>query len=843
MDMHTDPGREFWCAVLGAGGLTSVPRWTAEPVSGGAERVVRVPVGLVRGLRRLAEELGVPLGVVVLAAHVRVLAVLSGEDEAVTGCVPVPGARALPCRLAADGARSWWALVRDAHRVSTGLCAHRDFPVGELARELGVGGVLYEVEFDAFGVEGEVGGGTVLRLSVVEGVGGEVVLRLRFRTEVLDGEAVGRIAGYHLAALERIVADPYAVCGEAGLVSAEEVGFQVEGLAGRRRELPGLRVHELFEERVRMHPDAVAVVDAGREWTYGELNGRANRLARALRVRGVEGEGVVGVVLERNADWLASVLAVFKAGGVYLPVEPRFPAGRIAATLSRAGCRVVLTESGSSGSLDEALVSVGGVERLPVDVAYAEGHAEDDLGVPVAAGQLAYIYFTSGSTGEPKGAMCEHAGLVNHLFAKIDDLGIGEGGVVAQVAPQCFDISLWQLVAGLLVGGRTVLVEQDAVLDVSRFLDTVVGAGVNVVQVVPSYLEAVLAALEREPRGLGDLRCVSVTGEALKRELAERWFAAQPGIVLVNAYGLTETCDDTNHEVMTGVPGRVLLGRPVANVHVYVVDEGLRPVPLGAPGEIVFSGVCVGRGYVNDPERTAAAFVPDPLRPGERLYRSGDRGRWDVSGKLEFLGRRDTQVKIRGFRIEVGEIENTLLRQAGVRDGAVVAVAGGAGTQLVAFYTAAGPLEARVLAAGLGATLPSYMVPSVFHWRDGLPLTANGKVDRKALTALAATLDTPTENTGTGDRGGGGAPATPAERRLAAAWSAVLGVPEDRISRGDHFFDRGGTSLSAVKLAIALDRAVTLKDVTRHPVLTDLAALLDTDTDTDTTDNQPASAS
>ncbi|MFE0092440.1 amino acid adenylation domain-containing protein, partial [Streptomyces sp. NPDC059016] len=605
-----------------------------------------------------------------------------------------------------------------------------------------------------------------------------------------------------------------------------EVGFQVEGLAGRRRELPGLRVHELFEERVRMHPDAVAVVHGGREWTYGELNGRANRLARALRVRGVEGEGVVGVVLERNVDWLASVLAVFKAGGVYLPVEPGFPAGRIAATLSRAGCRVVLTESGSTGSLDEALVSVGGVERLLVDAAYGEGHAGDDLGVPVAAGQLAYIYFTSGSTGEPKGAMCEHAGLVNHLFAKIDDLGIGEGGVVAQVAPQCFDISLWQLVAGLLVGGRTVLVEQEAVLDVSRFLDTVVGAGVNVLQVVPSYLEAVLAALEREPRRLGDVRCVSVTGEALKRELVERWFAAQPGIALVNAYGLTETCDDTNHEVMRGVPGRVLLGRPVANVHVYVVDEGLRPVPLGAPGEIVFSGVCVGRGYVNDPERTAAVFVPDPLRPGERLYRSGDRGRWDVSGKLEFLGRRDTQVKVRGFRIEIGEVENALLGQAGVREGAVVAAAGPAGTRLVAFYGARAPLESGVLAAGLGAVLPSYMVPAVFHWRAGLPLTANGKVDRKALVALAAGLGGAVEAGGEGCE----APVTAAERRLAAAWSAVLGVPEDRIGRRDHFFDRGGTSLSAVKLAIALDRAVTLKDVTRHPVLTDLAALLDTDT-------------
>ncbi|MEV0966950.1 non-ribosomal peptide synthetase, partial [Streptomyces sp. NPDC049910] len=632
--------------------------------------------------------------------------------------------------------------------------------------------------------------------------------------DVLDGEAAGRFVGYHLAALGEMVAGLDG--GLGSVVSEGEVAFQVEGLAGRRRELPGLRVHELFEERVRAHPDAVAVVDGGRVWTYGELNGRANRLARALRVRGVEGEGVVGVVLGRNAHWLASVLAVFKAGGVYLPIEPGFPAGRIAAVLSRAGCRVVLSEAGSTGSLDQALAAAGGgvgaaggagggaggVVRVLVEEAYAEGHGSGDLGVPVGAGQLAYIYFTSGSTGEPKGAMCEHAGLVNHLLAKIDDLGIVEGSAVAQVAPQCFDISLWQLLAGLLVGGRTVLVEQDAVLDVSRFVDTVVGAGVDVVQVVPSYLEAVVSALEHAPRGLGRVRCVSVTGEALKRELVERWFAVQPGIPLVNAYGLTETCDDTNHEVITGVVERVLVGRPVANVHVYVVDEGLRPVPLGAPGEIVFSGVCVGRGYVNDPERTAAVFVPDPLRPGERLYRSGDRGRWDVSGRLEFLGRRDAQVKIRGFRIEIGEVENALLGVVGVRDGAVVPVAGPAGKRLVAFYTAPAELGSGVLAQGLGRVLPSYMVPSVFHWRPELPLTANGKVDKKALTALAGTLET------TAPTGGGGrqAPVTAAEQRLAAAWAAVLGVPPEQIGRNDHFFDRGGTSLSAVKLAIALDR-------------------------------------
>jgi amino acid adenylation domain-containing protein len=527
------------------------------------------------------------------------------------------------------------------------------------------------------------------------------------------------------------------------------------------------------------------------------------------------------VVTERNLDWMAAVLAVFKAGGVYLPIEPHFPADRIATTLSRASCRLVLTERGSTGSLDGALDQLPGVERLLVEDAYREDHPAGDLGVVVAADQLAYIYFTSGSTGEPKGAMCEHAGMLNHLYAKIDDLEIGEGQVVAQTAPQCFDISLWQLVSALLVGGRTLLVEQQVVLDVERFVDTITDGRVTVLQVVPSYLEVVLSYLEQHPRPLPDLRFVSVTGEALKKELTERWFAALPGIRLVNAYGLTETSDDTNHEVMDRPPDRdrVPLGRAVNNVRVLVVDEHLSPVPLGAPGEIVFSGVCVGRGYVNDPERTRQAFPADPFHEGGRLYRSGDHGRWLPEGKLEFLGRRDTQVKISGFRIEIGEVENTLLRVPGVRDGAVVVAApAGANPYLVAFYTGARPVDTDLLRDRLAASLPVYMVPKAFHWQERLPLTANSKIDRKKLTALAGT-STAEHAPAT--------PRTPTERRLAAAWATVLGIPQDHIGRQDSFFDRGGTSLSAVKLAVTLDRAVSLRDVVRSPVLADLAELID----------------
>jgi len=342
-----------------------------------------------------------------------------------------------------------------------------------------------------------------------------------------------------------------------------------------------------------------------------------------------------------------------------------------------------------------------------------------------------------------------------------------------------------------------------------------------VLQVVPSYLDVVLAWLAHNPRRLPDLRFVSVTGEELRKDLTRRWFAAQPGIRLVNAYGLTETSDDTHHEVMAAPPDRdrVPLGRCVNNVRAYVVDENLSPVPLGAPGAIVFSGICVGRGYVNDPERTRLAFMADPHREGERLYRGGDYGRWLPDGKLEFLGRRDHQVKIRGFRVEIAEIEGVLSRVPGVRAGVVVVVGrAGRSDHLVAYYHGPARVDIDVLRGRLSESLPEYMVPAAFHWLESLPLTANGKIDRRTLAMRAA------------ERAGAeperDAPSTPTERRLAAAWAKALGVRVDRIGRHDHFFDGGGTSLSAVQLVISLDRAVSLGDVTRNPVLADLAELL-----------------
>jgi non-ribosomal peptide synthetase-like protein len=716
-------------------GFGRIPRWTPEPVAGVGEHREAVPEEVVAALRPLADEIAVPLSTVVHAANARVLGALTGEREVATGYVAAEGDGPLPCRLEAE-ADSWRALVEGARRAESALLSRPVSAAGPDEPDVTEGS--FETVFDPTGDGADPTHGVVLQIGVSER-GGDLTLRLAYRKDVLDEDSAARIAGYHVTALRLLAADPDADPARQSLLSEEELRLQLDGLAGPRRELPRRRFHELFEERAATHPDAVAAVCGDRRLTYGELNASANRLGGALLARGLRPEGVVAVVCERNLGWMAAVLAIFKAGGAYLPIEPHLPADRIAAMLSRSCCELVLTEPGSATTLERALESLPGVEALGIHEALQECRGDGDLGVPVGPDQLAYIYFTSGSTGEPKGAMCEHAGMLNHLYAKLGDLEVHEGDVVAQTAPQSFDISLWQLVSALLIGGRTLIVEQELILDIEGFVERIAGGRVNVLQVVPSYLEAVLSYLEEYPRELPDLRCVSVTGEPVKWELLRRWFAFAPEIKVMNAYGLTETSDDTNHEVMADVPDsdRVPLGRPVQNVRVYVVDEHLSPVPLGAPGEIVFSGVCVGRGYVNDPERTRLAFVPDPHRQGERLYRSGDYGRWRPDGKLEFLGRRDHQVKIRGHRIEIGEVESALSRVGGVRAAAAVVAEGAAGgKRLVGFYVGS-PHEAEALRAALGQSLPSYMIPSAFHRREVLPLTSNGKVDRKALMRLA----------------------------------------------------------------------------------------------------------
>nr|WTB09520.1 amino acid adenylation domain-containing protein [Streptomyces antimycoticus] len=630
-----------------------------------------------------------------------------------------------------------------------------------------------------------------------------------------------RLDGYMRFALRLLTEFPDEPHTSHGLLSEAETEATIAFCSGPVKPLPGRRFHELFEERARRHPDAVAAVQGGRSWTYREVNENANVIAWTLHREGMRAEDVVAVVTERTLEWLAAVIAVFKAGGCYLPLEPHFPAERMANTLDRGECRWVLADHGVA-PLEEALAGQDR-RRLYVRDLLEEGGPCHNLDLAIAGDQLAYIYFTSGSTGEPKGAMCEHDGFLNHLYAKIEDLGVQEGDVVAQTAPQCFDISLWQLVSGLLMGGRTLIVEQDVIMDVHTFIDALAENGVQVAQLVPTYLELVLSTLAEEHRELPGLRVMAVTGEALKKELVRRWFDAFPTVPLVNCYGLTEVSDDSNHGVMHALPAHrsVPLGDPVRNSRVYVMDERLQLLPVGFPGEIVIAGVCVGRGYVNDPERTAAVFGRDPLRPPERLYRSGDFGRWLPSGELEYLGRRDSQVKISGFRIEIGEIEDRLLQVPGVRDGAVVVAGSATEPQLVGYYTGADAPDAGQVARTLAQALPEYMVPPRLYHTAELPLSGNGKIDKISLTDIAQR-----------DRHGTGHVratefATETERKIADLWAQVLKIPLERIGRDSRFTELGGTSLSVIRLSIALDRRLTVGELWGTPTVADIAALVD----------------
>jgi amino acid adenylation domain-containing protein len=643
------------------------------------------------------------------------------------------------------------------------------------------------------------------------------------RADSQDYVAPDQVARCLLTVLRQMTTAPDAPHRQHGLLAPDEIEALLTASAGAVRALPGKRFHELFEEGVRRHPDAVAAVHGMDCWTYHSVNCRANRSAWSLHWRGLRPQDVVAVVTERSLHWLAAVLAVFKAGGCYLPLEPSLPAARLGAAVTRSGCRWVLAGPGVM-RLDDALADCGPVQLSYLDDLLAQGLPERNLGLRVDGSQLAYIYFTSGSTGEPKGAMCEHDGFLNHLLAKIEDLGIEEGDTVAQTAPQCFDISLWQLVSALLVAGRTLVVGQEAVLDVRSCVRTLMAAGVRVAQLVPAYLDVVLSALEDPRADLPELRCLAVTGEALKTALVRRWFAVMPDVPLVNCYGTTEVSDDTNHGVMYGMPSHrsVPLGPPIRNTRVYVMDQWLHMVPAGAPGEIVFAGVCVGRGYVNDAARTAAAFGRDPYRPADRLYRSGDFGRRLPSGEYEYLGRRDSQVKVNGLRIEIGEIENRLLEVPGIRHCAVVIARAAEQPQLVGYYTGTTAPDAAAVAEALAAVLPEYMVPRRLYRLVALPLSANGKVDRKNLTSLATAgaerISAPADFE---------EPVTETERRVASLWSELLKVPVERIGRGSSFAEFGGTSLSAIRLAIALDRLVTLGDLRETPTLADLALVLD----------------
>ena len=595
----------------------------------------------------------------------------------------------------------------------------------------------------------------------------------------------------------------------------ENVDIPIDDLAllprGPERDTAGRLTHRVFEEQVEKTPHRIAVSYHDESLTYAELNAQANRLARALQRRGVRPEHNVAVLMRRSPNLLTAMLALFKCGGVYLPLDPHQPTARLTQIISDSKSPFVLATEEFRGIVETPVMFI---EDL-----LSETESDHNLGNTIGPANLAYVIYTSGSTGAPKGAMLEHRGMFNHLDAKVVDLQLSETDVVAQTASQCFDVSVWQFLAALMVGARVRIIADEVVKEPSQLLKELTRESVSVLEVVPSQLRAMLQTMEFAPRSdLSSLRLLLVTGEALPPALCRQWFDIFPSTPLVNAYGPTECSDDVTHHFIHSSPTNsesTPIGRPIQNTQVYVLNPDLRPVPIGVTGEIYVGGIGVGRGYVDDARRTAEIYLPDPFskQAGARLYYTGDLGCYLPDGNIQFNGRRDHQVKIRGFRIELGEIEAALRAHPNVQDAVGLALDG----RLVA-YAAGAKVTKNDLQKFARARLPEHMVPSVFVILDQLPLNANGKVDRKALPAPI--LNRADDFV---------APSTEIEKTLASIWARNLKVND--VSLSDNFFDLGGDSLLSIQVLNQIRSELTIdlpmKALLESATLAELAEITD----------------
>lgn len=601
-------------------------------------------------------------------------------------------------------------------------------------------------------------------------------------------------------------------------------------------------LHGLFEERAARTPDRTAVTAAdGTALSYAELDARANRTARALRAGGVAPGDRVAVLLERGPHLLPALLGVLKSGAAYVPVDPGYPAERIAFLLRDCGARAVLTAPGSPAPDVPAEVPV-----LRADLLAATGSAEP-LPSAATSRDLAYVIYTSGSTGRPKGVMVEHHSVVNRLAWMQERYAIGAGDVLLQKTPVSFDVSVWELFWWAVEGAELALLPPGGERDPRTILGTVAARGVTALHFVPSMLGPFLDLLESSPELRAEaatLRRVFCSGEALPPARVEQFArilgSAPEGPLLVNLYGPTEATVDVSYHDCPAVAGqpvrRVPIGRPVANTSLYVLDPYGQPQPVGVPGELCIGGVQVARGYLGRPELTAEKFTDDPFRPGGRMYRTGDLARLLADGRVEYLGRIDGQVKIRGNRVELGEVQNALASLPGVRDAVVVDHrSDDRGTFLAGYYVADEAVDPVRLRAELAGSLPEFMIPAHFARIDAVPLTPNGKADRRALPAPSAA-------------GGAGplgprpytAPRDAVEEALAAVWAEVLGT--GRVGVHDDYFALGGDSILMLRVrALAEKRGYhfDLSDLVRHPTVAGLAPLTAPLTGTDAGGTEP----
>ncbi len=830
------------------------PRPSQQSYRGALARF-EVDAATARGLRQRARECNASLFMVLVAAWAALLARYCGQPEVVLG-TPVanrssPEQEALvgvlsnyiPLRVDLAGDPSVAELVGRVRAMTLEAYAHQHVPFEKLVdalvaeRSLGVPPlfqaaivlqnlpqaprVLAGLEVEALPIDRPT---AKLDLTLlVEEREGALAAELEYCTDLFEPATAQRMARHFARMLEAFAGDARARLSGLDLLTPAERERLLHDWSGERGLRPerGL-VHERFHEQAARTPGRLALAAGEERLTYAALSARVARLARHLATLGVAPEERIGVFLPRSCDLVTTLLAVLEAGGAYVPLDPGHPRERLASIVADAGVRVLVTTSALRGIAP----AVAQVVCLDGDAKAIERHEAAPPARAAGANPLAYVIYTSGSTGRPKGVMVEHGSVLSLVRALQDAVyARHEGAIdVALVAATVFDASVQQIFGALLSGHALHVVDDDSRRSGERLLRLFDAHGIVLSDGTPSLLALLLDA------GLGAregsrLAQLLIGGEALPARLIERLHQQDRGgrIAVTNVYGPTECgVDVTFRTVLAGetLPAaHVPIGRPLSNARLRLLDARGEPVPEGMRGEIFVGGPCLARGYLGQAAMTARAYRCDPFAPGERLYASGDLGRWNAAGEIEFLGRGDDQVKVRGYRVELAEVRAAMLQHPGVRDAAVTVDAGGA-ARLIAYVVCGEPAPTvAALRDHLAALLPAYMVPSDFRVLERLPLNASGKVDRARLPRDGvAEMQQGVEYQ---------APREPREEALAAAWSRVLG--RERVGASDHFFALGGDSIKALQVVAKLRQAgwrLELRELFLHPTLAALAAKL-----------------
>ncbi|MBQ4862224.1 amino acid adenylation domain-containing protein [Pseudoalteromonas sp. MMG013] len=637
-------------------------------------------------------------------------------------------------------------------------------------------------------------------------------------------EDLNKLANIYRQLLLDVTANPHIMLNEIDILSEADKQLQSEWAKQNTLDLPALCPHDIISRTSAQYADKVALICEQEKVTYAQLESYSNRLANHLQqyISGPD-EGLIALVMPRGIPLVLSILATWKLGKGYVPVDPELPAQRIASMLEDAQVELVV----SAVEWESLAVEwQGQVTPFNESILIDETISAKKIDKTVSVDSLSYVIFTSGSTGKPKGAQVEHIGALNHMLNKVEDLRMNTQSRLVQNASQNFDISVWQMFCPLLVGGTTYIYTQDKVLDIDRFVDSLQTDKISILEVVPSYLGLLLDQLEaRDIKALPTLEFLMVTGETLDAFLLKKWFGKFSHIPVFNAYGPTEASDDITHHLATAenLTDTVPIGKTLKNFDIYIVDPAMRVVPHGVKGEIVVSGVGVGRGYINNPEKTAAAFMTSPFvdHYKQRLYKTGDIGRYAKDGTIEFFGRKDKQVKIHGYRIELEEIEKHLKLLSGIKNAVVLDVnQPEKGTILVAHLESNEELDNKAILSQLRRVLPFYMIPNVVMTHKQLPLNKSGKLDRPKLLAMDISLVMSDSKV---------KPSTPTQIKLAEVWQEVL--KEQELGVNDNYFALGGDSFKAIQIAAKFGGGLSVVNIYDYPTIESLAEFVDENSD------------